>query len=130
MLTTFLVIFILTTELNLDIQQKNHLLILGNLGEPVLDHVSVRNKISDNEDNKRKWTFMISDGVPYIYASILQDTYVTCSICNEEVSSHQLPEDEFETLKKEHSASHENEKCFFMIYLLTLYFFQVLGILS
>ena len=99
---------------------------LVNIGEPfmvnpnsldnvktVLDHVSVRNKISDNEDNKRKWTFMISDGVPYIYASILQDTYVPCSICNEEVSSHQLPKDEFEILKKEHSASHENEKCFF-----------------
>ena len=56
----------------------------------------VRIKISDNEENKQKWTFMISDGVPYIYASILQDTYVTSSICNEEINNHQLPKDEFE----------------------------------
>ena len=56
----------------------------------------VRIEISDNEENKRKWTFMISDGVPFIYASILQDTYVTCSICNEEINNHHLPKDEFE----------------------------------
>ena len=62
----------------------------------VLDHVPVRIKISDNEENKKKWTFMVSDGVPYIYSSILQDTYVTCSICNEEINNHQLPKDEFE----------------------------------
>ena len=67
--------------------------------------MSLRNKISDNEDNKGKYTFMISDEVPYIYASILQDTYIACSICNDEVSCHELPKDEFEILKKEHCLS-------------------------
>ena len=45
--------------------------------------------------------------------SILQDSCVACIICNEEVIIHQLPKDKFEILKREHSASHENEKCFF-----------------
>ena len=46
----------------------------------VLNHVSVTNNISDSED-RRKWTFMINDGIPYIYASTMQDLYVICSIC-------------------------------------------------
>ena len=70
-------------------QEKPH----GYIGEPcvvnlnsmevvktVLNHVSVASNVSDNED-ERKWTFIINNGVPYIYASTIQDSYVVCSIC-------------------------------------------------
>ena len=45
--------------------------------------------------------------------TILQGSCVACIICNEEAIIHQLLKDKFEILKKEHSASHKNEKYFF-----------------
>ena len=37
----------------------------------VLQHVDLTNNLK-KEDNCRQWTFLISDGVPYIYASLLK----------------------------------------------------------
>ena len=39
--------------------------------------------------------------MPYIYASIIQDTHVNCSICKKEICN-QVSQDEFEDLKREH----------------------------
>ena len=80
-------------------------------GKTVLNHVSVTSNVSDSKDG-RKWTFMISDGVPYIYASTMQDSYVVCSICRKEICN-QVSQDEFEDLKQEHSFSHQNDLCEF-----------------
>ena len=77
----------------------------------VLNHVSVTSNISDSADG-RKWTFMISDGVPYIYASTMQDSYLVCSICKKEICN-KVSQDEFEDLKREHSFSHQNDLCQF-----------------
>ena len=71
-----------------NLQEKPHVYI----GEPcivnpnsmnavktVFNHASVKNNFSDSEDGQ-KWTFIISDEVPCIYASTTQDSYVICSI--------------------------------------------------
>ena len=55
---------------------------------------------------------MISDGVPYIYADTMQDSYVVCSICKKEICN-QVSQNEFEDLKSKHSFSHQNDLCQF-----------------
>ena len=38
----------------------------------VMEHVQDVNHLND-EHHERKWTFLYSDGVPYLYASNIQD---------------------------------------------------------
>lgn len=65
-----------------------------------LVHVA-ENIINDQEE--RKWTIVHSDGVPYVYASDIQDNFFLCSICKEEV---------FKDSKEEHKSKHEGEPVF------------------
>ena len=51
----------------------------------VIEHVLEVTGVKDTE-HPRKWTIMHSDGVPYVYASDLQDNFFACSVCKLEVS--------------------------------------------
>ena len=51
----------------------------------ILEHVSTISQLSENPDS-RKWTFFISDGVPYVYASTIQDS-LQCTVCEEYIDS-------------------------------------------
>ena len=61
----------------------------------VLNHV--RKLASVGYD--RKWTSLHSDGVPYVYASNLQDNLYLCNICSEEVRKED---------REEHSKGHSS----------------------
>ena len=77
----------------------------------VLIHVSATNKLGKNENN-RKWTLLICDGVPYTIASNLQDKYLFCNICKEEIKN-MVGIEELEKTKREHAALHQNKTCTF-----------------
>ena len=77
----------------------------------VLNHVSATNKLSKNESNC-KWTLLICDGVPYTIPSNLQDKYLFCNICKEEIKN-MVDIEELEKMKSEHAALHQNETCTF-----------------
>ena len=51
----------------------------------VLEHVSTTSQSLENHDS-RKWIFFISDGVPYVYASTIQDS-LQCTVCEEYIDS-------------------------------------------
>ena len=76
-----------------------------------LNHVSATSNLGKNENN-RKWTLLISGGVPYTTASNLQDKYLFCNICREEVKN-MVDIEELEKMKSEHAALHQNETCTF-----------------
>ena len=84
------------------------------IGKPVMVNPnsieSVRSVMEDiqnqthlhSNDHDRKWTFLHSDGVPFVYASDIQDYYLKCSDCKDEW-------EEFLTIHKE---THKNESEF------------------
>ena len=76
-----------------------------------LNHVSATSNFGKNENN-RKWTLLISDGVPYTTASNLQDKYLFCNICKEEVKN-MVDIEELEKMKSDHATLHQNEACTF-----------------
>ena len=51
----------------------------------VIEHVLDITHVKDPE-HPRRWTIMHSDGVPYVYASELQDNLFVCNICGEEIN--------------------------------------------
>ena len=51
----------------------------------VLHHVESTNNLI-KKYNCRQWMFLISDGVPYIYNSLLQDRMLICKVCREEIN--------------------------------------------
>ena len=51
----------------------------------ILEHVSTTSQLSENHDSC-KWTFVISDGVPYVHASTIQDS-LQCTVCEEYIDS-------------------------------------------
>ena len=64
----------------------------------ILEHVSATGQLSENHDS-RKWTFVVSDDVPYVYASAIQDS-VQCTVCEEYIDSSN---------KDNHVALHESD---------------------
>ena len=48
-------------------------------------HVFTTSQLSENHDS-RKWAFAISDYVPYVYVSTIQDS-LQCTVCEEYVDS-------------------------------------------
>ena len=78
----------------------------------VLHHFELTNNLK-KEDNSRQWTFLISDGVPYIYASLLQDRVLICKVCGEEMKGISCNDKEFALLQKEHEMKHECSKNLF-----------------
>ena len=91
MLIASLTILILITGLKQNICKESH-----QYGEPsmvnpksieavktVSEHLT--SQLSENHDS-RKWTFVISDYVPYVYASTIQDS-LQCTVCEGYVDS-------------------------------------------
>ena len=76
-----------------------------------MNHVSATKKLSKNENNC-KWTLLICDGVPYTIASNLQDKYLFCNVCKEEIKN-MVDIEELEKMKSGHTALHQNETCTF-----------------
>ena len=48
--------------------------------QTVIKHI---NELATKKNTGRKWTIIVSDGVPYVYGAKLQDEMVRCSVCNE-----------------------------------------------
>lgn len=67
----------------------------------VIEHVLEVTGVKDTE-HPRKWTIMHSDGVPYVYASDLQDNFFACSVCKLEVSKGELTIDQWNNYLAEH----------------------------
>ena len=60
----------------------------------VLHHVGSTNNLK-KKHNCRQWMILISDGVPYIYTSLLQDRMLICKVCREEINGISCNEKEF-----------------------------------
>ena len=72
----------------------------------VVEHVLDIPRVKDPE-HPRKWTIMHSDGVPYVYASELQDNLFVCNICVEEINKGDMRCEMWNTFLDEHT-----QKCF------------------
>ena len=68
----------------------------------ILEHICTTSQLSENHDS-RKWTFVISDGVPYVYASTIQDS-LKGTVCEEYIDSSD---------KAIHVALHERDHILF-----------------
>ena len=68
----------------------------------ILEHICTTSQLSENHDS-RKWTFVISDGVPCVYASTIQDS-LKCTVCEEYIDSSD---------KAIHVALHERDHILF-----------------
>ena len=64
----------------------------------ILEHVCTTSQLSENHDS-RKWTFVISDSVPYVYASTIPDS-LQCTVCEHYIDSSE---------KDIHIALHERD---------------------
>ena len=73
----------------------------------VMEHVQDVNNLND-EYHERKWTFLHSDGVPYVHVSDIQDHLLECTECKEEVDSKDLSIDEWNDFLKSHAEQHPN----------------------
>ena len=51
----------------------------------VIEHVLEKTRVEDPE-HPHRWTIMHSNGLPYVYASELQDNLFVCNICGEKIS--------------------------------------------
>ena len=74
----------------------------------VIEHIQNQTHLCDN-DHDGKWTFLHSDGVPYVYSSDIQDYYLKCSDCKEEVDTKGLLKDEWEEFLTIHKETHKND---------------------
>ena len=72
----------------------------------VVEHVLDIPRVKDPE-HPRKWTIMHSDGVPYVYASELQDNLFVFNICGEEINKGDIRCEMWNTFLDEHT-----QKCF------------------
>ena len=50
----------------------------------VMEHIQNQTHL-DDDDHDRKLNFLHNDGIPYVYASDIQDHHLKCSDCKEEV---------------------------------------------
>ena len=82
----------------------------------ILEHVSTTSQLSENHDNC-KGTFVISDGLPYVHASTIQDS-LQCTVCEEYIDSSD---------KDIHAALHERDHISFAKPLETLKLIPGLG---
>ena len=71
----------------------------------ILHHVESTSNLK-KEDNCGQWTFLISDGVPYIYASLLQDRVLICKVCWEEINGISCNDKDIVLVQKEHEMKH------------------------
>ena len=69
----------------------------------------------NNESNPRKWIFLHSDGVPYVYAADLQDNIVKCNSCNKETDKKGVNFSEWKTFLELHNEKHKNDSFAFEI---------------
>ena len=71
----------------------------------VMSHIQKLCSIGSAEE--RKWTTLISDGIPYILTSDIQDFVLNCSQCDVIVDTKEIDKEEL------HSSLHEHEmECF------------------
>ena len=71
--------------------------------EAVYDVMSYIQKLcSVGSEEERKWTTLISDGVPYILASDIQDFVLNCSECDVIVDTKGIDKEELHSFLQEH----------------------------
>ena len=68
----------------------------------VIEHVLDITRVKDPEQ-PRKWAIIHSDGVPYVYASELQDNLFVCNICGEEINKGDMRCEMWNTFLDEHT---------------------------
>ena len=64
-------------------------------------HVLEITHVKEPED-PRRWTIKHSDGVPYVYASKLQDNHFVCNICGEEINKGDMRFEMWNSFLDEH----------------------------
>ena len=81
------------------------------VGEPVMVNpcsheavqaVAAHVKSLCTTDSKRKWSIVLSDGVPYVLASEVQDNFLVCSSCGMEVDKKDVEQESWIEFEKEH----------------------------